>query len=380
MKDGWLALRKRHPRTQMAAKHTARLAISVDCISSAAAQSALAQAAEAIRSGGTVAFPTETVYGLGANALDAAAVKGIFLAKQRPAWDPMIVHIADRAMLAQVAVRFPGNAQQKIDALMDQFWPGPLTLLLPKQPAVPSIVTAGRELVGVRMPAHPVALALIAKARVPIAAPSANRFGHTSPTTAQHVLEDLDGRIDIVLDTGPAWCGVESTVIEVRDHETILYRPGAIPAEEIESIAGPVILYRTATSSVTPPQPPESLPSPGVDMRHYAPNACVIPLEMNGNTGTDGQARWLRAVQEQSQGARKIGILLPANWPLPEGFAGIHFAWGRWEDDRELAQRLFAGLRTLDAMGAEVILCPLPPDSGMGAAIRDRLLKAARKE
>ena len=141
----------------------------------------------------------------------------------------MIVHIADRDMLAKVAVRDAGIAQQKIDALMDQFWPGPLTLLLPKQPAVPSSVTAGRELVGIRMPAHPVALALINAANLPIAAPSANRFGHTSPTTAQHVLEDLDGRIDLVLDGGPAWCGVESTVIEVRDHETILYRPGRHP-------------------------------------------------------------------------------------------------------------------------------------------------------
>lgn len=387
MKDGWLALCKRRPRTQMAAKNTVRLAISVDSISFAEAQKLLAQAAEVIRSGGTVAFPTETVYGLGANALDATAVEGIFLAKQRPAWDPMIVHIVDRAMFDLVAMRVAGAAQQrldkpdkdKLDALMDRFWPGPLTLLLPRQEALPAIVTAGRERVGVRMPAHPVALALIAAANVPIAAPSANRFGHTSPTTAQHVLEDLDGRIDMVLDAGPAWCGIESTVIEVREHETILYRPGAIAVEEIEAIAGPVVHYQVPTTEGASPAHPESLPSPGVDMRHYAPNARVVPLEMNGSTGTDGQARWLRAVQEQSQSAGKIGILLPAEWPLPEAFAGIHFAWGSWEDDQELAQRLFAGLRTLDAMGADVILCPLPPNSGLGAAIRDRLLKAARK-
>ncbi len=362
----------------MVAKNPIRLAISAESISSAAACTALAQAAEVIRSGGTVAFPTETVYGLGANALDPAAVEKIFLAKQRPAWDPMIVHIADRTMLAQVAVRSTGNAQQKIDALMDQFWPGPLTLLLPKQPAVPSIVTAGRELVGVRMPAHPVALALINAANLPIAAPSANRFGHISPTTAQHVLEDLEGRIDLVLDGGSAWCGVESTVIEVRDHETILYRPGAVPAEEMESIAGPVILYRSATTGATPPQPPESLPSPGVDMRHYAPKARVIPLDMSEHARHDLWQRWLDAVQEQLNTGQKIGVLLPTAWPLPEGFAGIHFGWGSWEDAQQLAQRLFAGLRTLDAMGADVILCPLPPNSGMGAAILDRLLKAAR--
>jgi L-threonylcarbamoyladenylate synthase len=363
----------------MTASNTVRLTISADCISSEQARTTLSRAAEVIRSDGIVAFPTETVYGLGANALNPTAVEKIFLAKQRPAWDPIIVHIVNRDMLAKVAVRVPGKAQQKIDALMDQFWPGPLTLLLPKQPTVPSIVTAGRELVGVRMPAHPVALALIAAANLPVAAPSANRFGHTSPTTAQHVLEDLDGRIDLVLDGGPAWCGVESTVIEVRDHETILYRPGAIPAEEIESIAGPIARYQSPATGATPPEPPESLPSPGVDMRHYAPNARVIPLEMSEHTGDERQARWLDAVQEQSQTAQKLGLLLPAEWPLPQGFGGIHFAWGSWDDNQELAQRLFAGLRTLDAMGADVILCPLPRDSGLGAAMRDRLLKAARK-
>jgi L-threonylcarbamoyladenylate synthase len=359
----------------MTANTTVRLPIAVDCISSSAAQAALIQAAQVIRSGGTVAFPTETVYGLGANALDPTAVEKIFLAKQRPPWDPMIVHIADREMLGRIAIRVPGNAQQKIDALMDLFWPGPLTILMPRQPAVPSIVTAGRELVGVRMPAHPVALALIGAVDLPIAAPSANRFGHTSPTTAQHVLEDLEGRIDLVLDGGPAWCGVESTVIEVRDQETVLYRPGAIPAEEIESVAGPVVLYRSPASGA---QPPESLPSPGVDMRHYAPRARVIPLDMSDLAENERPQQWLDAVQQHSKEAQKTGILLPDDWPLPEGFAGIHFAWGRWEDDQELAQRLFAGLRTLDGMGAEVILCPLPPDSGLGAAIRDRLLKAAR--
>ena len=380
MKDGRLALRTQPAQPLMTANNTVRLVISAESTSSITGQTALSQAAQVIRSGGTVAFPTETVYGLGANALDPTAVEKIFLAKQRPAWDPMIVHIADRDMLAKVAVRVPGNAQEKIDALMDQFWPGPLTLLLPKHPAVPSIVTAGRDLVGVRMPAHPVALALINAAALPIAAPSANRFGHTSPTTAQHVLEDLDGRIDLVLDSGPAWCGVESTVIEVREAETILYRPGAIPAEEIESIAGPVVLYRPAATGVVTSRPPESLPSPGVDMRHYAPNARVIPLDVSALAEHDRQQRWLEAVQEQLSTAQRLGVLLPTAWPLPQGFSGIHFAWGSWEDDQELAQRLFAGLRTLDAMGAEVILCPLPAASGLGAAVRDRLLKAARAQ
>jgi L-threonylcarbamoyladenylate synthase len=379
MKDGWVALREMDARTEMAEKHTLRLAISTDSVSSAATQRALAQAAEAICSGGTVAFPTETVYGLGANALNSAAVKEIFLAKQRPAWDPLIVHVADRSMLAQIAIRGDGTAQRRIDALIKKLWPGPLTLLLPRQNAVPSIVTAGRSLVGVRMPAHPVALALIAAAKVPIAAPSANRFGHISPTTAQHVLDDLDGRIDLVLDAGAAWCGVESTVIEVRDHETILYRPGAIPAEEIEAIAGPVVLYQPSSLERVSAREPESLPSPGVDMRHYAPRARVITFEMGESLHADGQARWLQAVLEQSQHLQRVGVLLPADWPLPERFSGVQYAWGSWQDHRELAQRLFAGLRTLDAMGVDVILCPLPAESGLGAAIRDRLLKAARK-
>ncbi|MGH9618044.1 MAG: L-threonylcarbamoyladenylate synthase, partial [Acidobacteriaceae bacterium] len=280
-----------------------------------------------------------------------------------------------------------------VKLLIEKFWPGPLTLLLPKLDAVPSVVTAGRKLVGVRMPAHPVALALIAACNVPVAAPSANRFGHTSSTTAQHVVDDLDGRIDMVLDAGPAWRGVESTVIEVRDRDTILYRPGAVAAEEIEAIVGPVVLYQPRNRGLHPtlaaqdaarmghPQDllPESLPSPGVDMRHYAPNAKVIPVEM-GENSEDGQAKWLQAIQTHSQTGNRVGVLLPTGWLLPEGFASVRYAWGRWGDNDELARRLFAGLRELDAMGANFIVCPLPTDSGLGAAIRDRLLKAARAE
>jgi len=365
---------------KMTEKNTVRLTVSADSIASSAAQRAIARAAEVLRSGGTVAFPTETVYGLGADALNPIAVQGIFLAKQRPAWDPVIVHVADRDMFEQVAVRVPGAAQQRIDTLIDKFWPGPLTLLLPRQVVVPSAVTAGRDRVGVRMPAHPVAMALIAAAKLPVAAPSANRFGHTSPTTAQHVLDDLAGRIDLVLDGGPAWCGVESTVIEVGDQETILYRPGAIPVAEIESIAGPVVLYQPPTAPRASVAQLESLPSPGVDMRHYAPSARLIPLEMDRNEQAGVQRQWLQAVLEQSRSARKIGVMLPTGWRLPKDFSGVRYAWGNWKNDRELAQRLFAGLRALDAMGADVIVCPLPPAFGMGAAMRDRLLKAARSQ
>ncbi len=325
-----------------------------------------------------MAFPTETVYGLGANALDPQAVEGIFVAKQRPAWDPLIVHVSGREMLHRLTRSIPARAQNLIEA----FWPGPLTLLLPKLPAVPGVVTAGRARVGVRMPAHPVARALIAAADVPVAAPSANRFGHTSPTTAQHVLDDLDGRIDLLLDGGPTLFGIESTVIEVGEQSVILYRPGAVTSEEIEAVAGPVVLYQRPENAEL--NQPESLPSPGVGIRHYAPNARVIPVEVGNGPEMDQQEQWIRAVQAQSghtiQVGLRVGIMLPTDWPLPVAFSGVRYEWGSWQRDSELAQRLFAGLRSLDAMGAELILCPLPSSSGLGAAIEDRLLKAARKE
>src|ERR1700722_14579157 len=204
---------------------TLRLFVASNHLDRVEAREALDQAAEILRAGGTVALPTETVYGLGANALDATAVAKIFAAKQRPAWDPIIVHVADEAMTASVVTEISEPASARIRALMAAFWPGPLTLLLPRSAAVPDIVTAGRPLVGIRMPAHPVALELIRRAGVPIAAPSANRFGHTSPTTAAHVLADLDGRIDVVLDAGPTAHGVESTVLDPNQSPMIIYRP-----------------------------------------------------------------------------------------------------------------------------------------------------------
>lgn len=363
----------------MEQKSTVRLTVTTDSLGSVAAQQALARAAEVLRSGGTVAFPTETVYGLGANALDVRAVEKIFLAKKRPAWDPLIVHVCNAAMLQRVVASIPERALR----LMEKFWPGPLTLLLPKQDAVPAAVTAGRALVGVRMPAHPVAQALIAAAGVPVAAPSANRFGHTSPTTAQHVLDDLEGRIDLVLDGGPTDCGVESTVIEVREAEIVLYRPGAIAAAEIEAIAGPVVLYQ-ATRQMHGEQKkvhsPQSLPSPGVGMRHYAPNARVVPVDVGAAPESAQQERWLHVVRQHAAHALRVGAMLPTGWPLPKGFAGVRYDWGNWQGDHELAQRLFAGLRALDGMAVEIILCPMPTASGMGAAIQDRLLKAARNE
>lgn len=337
------------------------------------AQAAIARAAEILRAGGTVVFPTETVYGLGANALDANAVARIFTAKERPAWDPLIVHVATHEMLSRVVAEVSTNARK----LMDTFWPGPLTLLLPRADVIPNAVTAGRDLVGVRMPVHPVAHALIAAANLPIAAPSANRFGHTSPTMAQHVLDDLNGRIDLVIDGGPTERGVESTVVEVAADGILLYRPGAVSIEQLEAVAGPVRIFQLAETARN--IAPQSLPSPGVGIRHYAPRARVTAVDLAELEGDALTAVWLRAVSDRTEGSR-TGAMRPTGWPMPENFSGAEFAWGNWHNDSELARRLFAGLRALDDQGVDCILCPLPSRRGLGAAIRDRVLKAARRK
>jgi L-threonylcarbamoyladenylate synthase len=330
----------------------------------------IARAAALLRSGGTVAFPTETVYGLGANALDATAVAGIFAAKGRPSWDPLIVHVADRALLAQIAqiTTIPPAVQSRIDTLIAAFWPGPLTLLLPRTAAIPDAVTAGRPLVGVRVPNHPVALELLRQAAVPVAAPSANRFGHTSPTTAAHVLDDLDGRIDAVLDGGPTAVGVESTVLDPTQTPMVLYRPGAVTAAMLTAAtACPVTVYAPPVAVAAP----ESLPSPGVGIRHYAPRARLLLFHPTADV-----LGAMRARLGNTTG--KLGILLPDNWPALPG--AVVFPWGSWSDQASLAQRLFAGMRDLDAAGVDVILCPLPAGEGVAPALRDRLEKAARAE
>jgi L-threonylcarbamoyladenylate synthase len=347
---------------------TLRLTLGPEGLSSARAGKALDRAAAILRSGGTVAFPTETVYGLGANALDAAAVERIFAAKERPSWDPVIVHLSDRTMLEGLVVEIPEPARLLIEA----FWPGPLTLLLKRTEAIPGVVTAGLPQVGVRMPSHPVALELIRRAGVPIAAPSANRFGRTSPTAAAHVLEDLDGRIDAVLDAGPTEHGVESTVLDPNCSPMVIYRPGAVTSVQIRNTAGPVELYRPG--GVSGERPREPLPSPGVGIRHYAPRARVVlvegPLEKLSSMLAEAAAVWT---------GKQIGIMLPAEVEPPAAPAGVSvYPWGRWTSPEELASRLYAGLRELDARQCEVILCPLPPSGGVGAAIRDRLRRAAR--
>ncbi len=327
----------------------------------------VSEAAALLRAGGTVAFPTETVYGLGAKALDKGAVAKIFHAKQRPSWDPLIVHIAAFDQLPSVA-SVPEDLRRRVGDLAAAFWPGPLTLLLPRTSAVPDAVTAGRALVGVRVPAHPAALALLRAAGLPVAAPSANRFGHTSPTTAAHVLADLEGRIDAVLDGGPTQVGVESTVLDPK--AMMVYRPGAVTMAQIAAVCGlaPTLFEPGPTAAL-----PESLPSPGVGLRHYAPRATLLLVEPPALV--PGRCLLETAETLQASG-RNVGIMLPDGWAAPA--AVKIFPWGGWTRQNDLAAALFAGLRALDEAGVEVILCPVPPGPGLAAAMRDRLEKAAR--
>jgi L-threonylcarbamoyladenylate synthase len=344
---------------------TRRLGLAGD--DGAACDAAIAEAAAILRQGGLVAFPTETVYGLGANALDAAAVARIFEAKRRPAWDPLIVHVTTLDMLARVAAKVPAGFAR----LAGRFMPGPLTVLMERRGEVPDAVTAGRPTVAVRLPAHPVARALIDAAGVPVAAPSANRFGHTSPTDAAHVLADLDGRIDAVLDGGPATVGIESTVLDITVTPPQILRAGGVSREALEAVLGPVDLY------LPPPvaSPPEALRSPGAGIRHYAPRAHLVLVDE-----VDALAATVAELLEEG---RRVGVM----WPERAGPDGagcvapvtgaLVFPWGRWGHWDSLARGLFAGLRQLDAAGAEAIVCPLPPEEGLGLAIRDRLVKAA---
>ena len=363
---------------------TLRLKINPEDLDCDSSRAAIETAASILRGGGLVAFPTETVYGLGANALDPEAVEKIFQAKQRPSWDPLIVHISDRDMLSSVvdSVSDGTPLTRSATALISAFWPGPLTLLLPRADAIPLIVTAGRPLVGVRMSSHSVAKALIARAGVPIAAPSANRFGRISPTRADHVLEDLDGQIDAVLDAGESAHGLESSVVDASLEPVVLYRPGIISLQEIREVCGLAVEWKSTLANNEIREPtPESTPSPGLGIRHYAPRARLILI---GGIDSEQPATLVRAVEEATE-HKSIGVMLPAHF-LPKGISAaaldktVIFNWGDWHDLATLAHRLFAGLRQLDAAGVDVILCPLPPAEGLGIAIQDRLLKAAKTE
>jgi L-threonylcarbamoyladenylate synthase len=307
-------------------------------------------AAEIIRSGGLVAFPTETVYGLGANALDPDAVAKIFEAKQRPSFDPLIVHIAERTSLdLLVHTVSPGDHR-----LMDAFWPGPLTLILPKHAEVPDLVTAGLSTVAIRMPAHPVAQALIREAGVSIAAPSANRFGYVSPTCAQHVLAGLGDRVDLILDGGPCSIGVESTIVSMIGARAELLRPGSVTLAEIREVIGLAVHVASSQVMVAPGQLP----------RHYATRT---PLTILGAHG-------VRPVVEAQA---RVGLLaLSAQNQTDDRFCAIEVLSSSG-DLREAARNLFAALRRLDALSLDRLYAEPCDEEGLGLAIMDRLRRCA---
>ncbi len=324
-------------------------------------------AAVVLRSGGLVAFPTETVYGLGADAFNVEAVKGIFAAKERPSFDPLIVHVASLNDLERVAATVPPLALK----LAAQFWPGPLTLVLPRHSNVPLAVTAGGETVAVRMPAHPVALTLIKATGRPVAAPSANRFGRLSPTRAEDVLADLDGRIDMILDGGPTAIGVESTVLSLVESPPVVLRPGGIGREALEAVLGPVMLLERPVV----PSEGGGAPAPGTLLQHYAPRAALYLYQGSR------RALWaaLRAETLRLQGAGvPVGLLLAEEDREVLGDLAVPMAIPGAEAAVEaVAQQLFVCLRQLDQAGVQVILARDFGTVGLGLAVRDRLTRAA---
>lgn len=326
----------------------------------------ISEAAELICAGQLVAFPTETVYGLGAHALNATAVYKIFAAKGRPSTDPLIVHIIGAEQLRQVATDIPERAYQLIEA----FWPGPLTLILPRHPNVPAVISAELPTIAVRAPDHPVAEALISAANVPIAAPSANRFAHASPTTAKHVYDDLAGRVPLILDGGPTKIGVESTIVDMTGPHPKLLRPGAVSLSALSAIVPDVELYTRYLPADGGPQR-----APGQLMMHYAPMAELFLFEGE----PDAVRSSLRqAVAEHVRHGRHPGLLIATeDQAMLNGIDVPIEITGPLTDLDQVAKRLFAGLRALDSRKVDVILARGYPTQGIGLAIRDRLIRAA---
>lgn len=328
----------------------------------------IVDAARLLRDRAVVAFPTETVYGLGANALSNEAVEKIFAAKGRPSDNPLIVHIAKKEQLSTVASEIP----EKAEKLMDAFWPGPLTIILPRTDEVASLVTAGLDSVGVRMPDHPIALALIAEAGVPIAAPSANRSGRPSPTTAAHVLADLDGRVAGIVDGGATGVGLESTVIDVTVEPPVILRPGGITREEMEAVIGPVALDPSFQAGAT-----ETPRAPGMKYTHYAPEGEMWLVAGEAKRVWDKMAAMLR---EAKQHGRKTGVLATEEtfeaWRAHPD-ADVVLSVGSRSDLGEVAHQLYAVLRDFDAHHVQFIVGETFSREGLGMAVMNRLEKAA---
>ncbi|AFL95795.1 putative translation factor, sua5 family [Thermococcus cleftensis] len=314
-------------------------------------------AARFILEGKLVAFPTETVYGLGADALNGEAVRRIFEAKGRPADNPLIIHIADFSDLKKLASEVPKEAK----LLAEEFWPGPLTFVLPRKEEVPLVTTGGLDTVAVRMPSHPIALSLI-RASTPIAAPSANISGKPSPTLAEHVIDDFYGKIKAIIDGGETRIGVESTVIDLSSEKPTLLRPGGLPLEEIERVIGPVEIHPAVRGKLI-----DVARAPGMKYRHYSPNAQVIVVE--------GRRERVRAkieelVREYRSKSYRVGVMATEEFEADE-----FFHLGRSEE--EVARNLFKALRELDRRGVDVIIAEGVEEKGLGFAVMNRLRKAA---
>ncbi len=326
----------------------------------------LSLAADLLRSGQLVAFPTETVYGLGADALNADAVLSVFAAKGRPADNPLIVHIYDRSQLDGLCV-----VPDKALPLMDAFWPGPLTILFEKLPAVPDAVTAGLPTVAVRMPSHPVASAMLRACSLPVAAPSANSSGRPSPTLASHVLEDLRGRIPLILDGGPCEVGLESTVLDLCHGEPTILRPGGVTKEMLESVLHTEV--RLAGSILRPLRPDEKALSPGMRYKHYAPKGQVTLVEGNPDAVV---ARLRELYRQESAAGRKTCVLC-----FSEHMDALRDCFphdiGSRNNMSEIAHRLFLMLRVLDEEGMESVFSEVVPPEGVGLAVMNRLGRAA---
>jgi L-threonylcarbamoyladenylate synthase len=335
----------------------------------------LAEPARILREGGLIAFPTETVYGLGADARQTDAVRKIFTAKGRPSDNPLIVHIANRSQLEELAA----PPDETVSRLMDAFWPGPLTVVLPVKPgALSPLVTAGLNTVGLRMPDHPVALQLITAAGCPVAAPSANRSGRPSPTQAAHVLDDLAGRIDGIVDGGPTGVGLESTVVaytaapdgDPGGGVLDILRPGGVSAEQLRA-ALPGVEVRDASAHQEPSQAPRA---PGMKYTHYAPRGVMTIVQ--GDAPEQVQARLQRELDEAHARGERTGVL---TYREHAGalYADTIVACGSLGDLESVAHGLYAALREFDEAGATFIVAEACPEEGIGAAIMNRLRKAA---
>ncbi len=347
-----------------------------DMAESSARQSGLAAAAQAIKAGRLVAFPTETVYGLGANALDPAAVLGIFAAKERPADNPLIVHIPDLAAVRPLVAAIP----DVLAGLAERFWPGPLTVVLPKSARVPACVTADLDTVALRVPDHPVALALLAQAGLPIAAPSANRSGRPSPTRAEHVWADLAGKVTVILDGGPAGIGVESTVLDLTAAVPTVLRPGGVAVEQLAAVLGEVRVDPRATAAADIAASAGPVRSPGMKYKHYAPLAPATLVE--GEPAAVYPVLWRLAQAALPQG--RVGLLLTAEGKQrldTYGAAGeprlVVQVTGPRDRPDIVARTVYAGLRAMDDSGVASIFMEGLPTSGLGLAIMNRLRRAA---